>query len=118
LIGNDFFEIESMSKSDSEDEIPQLVEATAAVQSTVERPRKRIPVTIVTGYLGSGKSTLINRLLTEDHGKRIAFIINEFGESTGIDKSMATKSSDGIVQEWLELRNGCLCCSIKARAPK
>ncbi len=44
----------------------------------------QIPVTVLTGYLGSGKTTLLNRILTEDHGKRYAVIVNEFGE-IGID---------------------------------
>lgn len=106
-----------MDLPDSDEEVPELVtkrhvndEANKASAGLIKR---RIPVTIVTGYLGSGKSTLISKLLTEEHGKRIAVIMNEFGETAGIDKSMHTKSSDGEVQEWLELRNGCLCCSIK-----
>ena len=41
---------------------------------------KRLPVTVVTGYLGSGKTTLINRILSDAHGKKIAVIVNEFGE--------------------------------------
>ena len=45
----------------------------------------KVPVTILTGFLGSGKTTLLNRILTEEHGRRIAFIENEFGE-VGIDQ--------------------------------
>ena len=47
----------------------------------------KIPVTVLTGYLGAGKTTLLNRILTEDHGKRYAVIVNEFGE-IGIDNDL------------------------------
>jgi hypothetical protein len=47
----------------------------------------RTPVTVLTGYLGAGKTTLLNRILTEDHGKRYAVIVNEFGE-IGIDNDL------------------------------
>lgn len=58
---------------DSDDEIPSLVAAPALVP---------VPVTIITGYLGSGKTTLLNYILTEQHEKKIAVILNEFGEGT------------------------------------
>jgi ABC-type molybdenum transport system ATPase subunit/photorepair protein PhrA len=56
---------------DSDDEIPSLVTA-----ATIDP----VPVTIITGYLGSGKTTLLNYILTEQHNKKIAVILNEFGE--------------------------------------
>jgi G3E family GTPase len=64
-----------------------------------------IPVTVLTGFLGAGKTTLVNRLLRESHGRRIAVIVNEFGE-LGIDGAMITGATDGVI----ELANGCLCC--------
>lgn len=67
-----------------------------------------IPVTILTGFLGAGKTTLLNRILTGDHGKRIAVIINEFGD-IGIDDKLVVKSSEDIV----EMTNGCICCQAK-----
>ncbi|CAG8547960.1 8883_t:CDS:10 [Ambispora gerdemannii] len=73
----------------------------------------KVPVTIVTGFLGSGKTTLLSYILAEQHGKRIAVILNEFGESNGIDKTLSVGIDGDIFEEWLELRNGCLCCSIK-----
>jgi len=58
---------------DSDDEIPSLVTAITL---------DPVPVTIITGYLGSGKTTLLNYILTEQHNKKIAVILNEFGEGT------------------------------------
>lgn len=67
----------------------------------------KTPVTIVTGFLGSGKTTLINHILSSDHGYKIAVIVNEFGE-IGIDGDLIVKDEDSI----LELSNGCLCCAM------
>ncbi|KAI8991844.1 CobW/HypB/UreG, nucleotide-binding domain-containing protein [Mycotypha africana] len=102
--------------SDDFDEIPDLVPAsipteTPAVVETEEH--KKIPVTIVTGFLGSGKTTLLNYILTEEHDKKIAVILNEFGESSDIEKSLSVNQDGSLYEEWLELRNGCLCCSAK-----
>uniref|UniRef100_A0A8C8VG97 Uncharacterized protein n=1 Tax=Pelusios castaneus TaxID=367368 RepID=A0A8C8VG97_9SAUR len=73
----------------------------------------KIPVTIITGYLGAGKTTLLNYILTEQHSKRIAVILNEFGEGSALEKSLAISQGGELYEEWLELRNGCLCCSVK-----
>lgn len=73
----------------------------------------QIPVTIITGYLGAGKTTLLNYILTEQHNKRIAVILNEFGEGSALEKSLAVSQAGELYEEWLELRNGCLCCSVK-----
>jgi G3E family GTPase len=69
---------------------------------------ERIPVTVLTGYLGAGKTTLLNRILTEDHGKRYAVIVNEFGE-IGIDADLITSGDE----ELFEMNNGCVCCSVR-----
>ena len=71
--------------------------------------RLTVPVTVVTGFLGSGKTTLINRLLHEPHGERIAVIENEFGE-TGVDAEFLTRSDDETI---VQLTNGCLCCTVR-----
>ncbi len=67
----------------------------------------RIPVTIVSGYLGAGKTTLINTLLREEHGLRLAVLVNDFG-SINIDAALIeTEAVDSIA-----LSNGCVCCSL------
>jgi len=68
----------------------------------------KIPVTLVVGFLGSGKTTFINNILHGDHGKKIAIIENEFGE-VGIDDEILKGGEDLFV----EMNNGCICCSIK-----
>jgi G3E family GTPase len=66
------------------------------------------PVTVLTGYLGAGKTTLLNRILTEDHGKKYAVIVNEFGE-IGIDNELIV----GADEEVFEMNNGCVCCTVR-----
>lgn len=68
----------------------------------------KIPVTVLTGYLGSGKTTLLNRILSENHGKRYAVIVNEFGE-IGIDNDLIVESDEEIY----EMNNGCICCTVR-----
>jgi len=68
----------------------------------------KIPVTVLTGYLGAGKTTLLNRILTENHGKRYAVIVNEFGE-IGIDNDLVV----GADEEVFEMNNGCVCCTVR-----
>ncbi|KAK8159862.1 CobW/HypB/UreG [Phyllosticta citrichinensis] len=73
----------------------------------------KVPITIVTGYLGAGKTTLLNYILNERHGKKIAVILNEFGDSADIEKTLTVSKEGSHVQEWLDLANGCLCCTVK-----
>lgn len=67
-----------------------------------------VPVTILTGFLGSGKTTILNRILTHPHGKRIAVVVNEFGE-IGLDQKFIARAEGDLV----ELTNGCVCCSAR-----
>src|ERR1700746_1866381 len=68
----------------------------------------QIPVTGLTGYLGFGKTTLLNRILPETHGKRFAVIVNEFGE-VGIDNDLIVDTDEEI----FEMNNGCICCTVR-----
>ena len=65
-------------------------------------------VIILTGFLGAGKTTLLNRILTAEHGRRIAVIVNEFGE-VGIDHHLLLTTDQEVVQ----MNNGCVCCTVR-----
>jgi putative ribosome biogenesis GTPase RsgA len=87
--------LEKSQDMDSDDEIPTLVQPGADANTVAEDeqvpslvqdpnalPTTKVPLTIVTGYLGAGKTTLLNYILTAQHGKKIAVILNEFGDCT------------------------------------
>ncbi len=73
----------------------------------------RVPVTILTGFLGSGKTTLFNHILTAAHGRKIAVIQNEFGEVGIDDRLMAKNTKFASEEEIVEVLNGCVCCSVR-----
>ena len=79
---------------------------TGEVDAVSAQPR----VTVLTGFLGAGKTTLINHILSGDHGYRIAVIVNEAGE-IGIDGDLIVSSDEEII----ELANGCVCCTVPVR---
>ncbi|KAF2078361.1 hypothetical protein CYY_000345 [Polysphondylium violaceum] len=74
---------------------------------------KKVPVTLITGFLGSGKTTFLNYILNANHGKKIAVIQNEYGQSIGIETAMIVGADGSKVSEWLEFPNGCICCTVK-----
>lgn len=89
----------------------------------------KIPVTVITGFLGAGKTTLVRQLLQQNDGRRIAVVVNEFGEvgidgellracqvcvdEEGLDPATSTRSDLALVPQIVELTNGCLCCTVQ-----
>ncbi len=75
---------------------------------TISPAASQIPVTVLTGYLGAGKTTLLNRILSENHGKKYAVVINEFGE-LGVDNDLVVDADEEV----FEMNNGCICCTVR-----
>ena len=67
-----------------------------------------VPILLVTGFLGAGKTTIVNHLLAHAAGRRIAAVVNDFG-AINIDAELIAGASDGVVS----LSNGCICCSLE-----
>ncbi len=74
----------------------------------MSNPADLIPVTVLTGYLGAGKTTLLNRILSENHGRKYAVVINEFGE-LGVDNDLVVDTDEEV----FEMNNGCICCTVR-----
>lgn len=70
--------------------------------------QSKIPVTVITGFLGAGKTSLLQKILKEPHGKRIAVIENEYG-ALGLDHKLI----DRVDEEVIIVQNGCICCSVR-----
>jgi cobalamin biosynthesis protein CobW len=73
---------------------------------------RKLPVTIVTGFLGAGKTSLVRHLLVHAEGRRIGLLVNEFGE-LGIDRELLLACGDACADDQvIELANGCICCTV------
>ena len=73
----------------------------------------RIPVTVLSGSLGAGKTTVLNHVLTADHGLEVAVVVNDMGE-VNVDAEHVTQQSDlGGEEEIIEMSNGCICCRLR-----
>lgn len=111
----------SAASSDSDD-APLLVAAgpssaaPAAPAAAAAAPTPPVGVTLLTGFLGSGKSTLVRRILTEPHGRRVLVVENEFGDrvSSSIEAAVVTPAGGGGLAELVSLPNGCVCCAASA----
>lgn len=89
------------------------VDLSAVEHSQCADNDQRIPATVLTGFLGSGKTTLLNHILTATHGKKIAIIENEFGDTPIDDALVAKNSKFHSDEEIIEVLNGCICCSVR-----
>jgi len=75
---------------------------------TADRSGVPMPVTVLTGFLGAGKTTLVNRILSQEHGLRIAVLVNDFGE-VDVDSELIV----GVAAQKVSLANGCVCCEVR-----
>ncbi len=79
----------------------------ASVNPPLEMPKRGMPVTIITGFLGSGKTTVLNHILHNAQNLKVAVLVNEFGD-INIDSQLLVS----VDQDMVELTNGCICCTI------
>merc|ERR1719293_522864 len=77
----------------------------------------RLPVIVLTGYLGAGKTTFLNYVLNEQRDKRLAVIENEIGE-VSVDDALVEQKHEEMAEELIVLNNGCICCTIRGDLQK
>ena len=103
--------IETLSKSTKSDRHARAQHAAAMAEQSTAKDEAKTPFTIITGFLGAGKTTLINYILTEQRDKRICVIENEFGE-INIDEKLVSANM-ASKEDLIQMDNGCACCSIR-----
>lgn len=84
-----------------------FLQASRVIPETQRAAPGSLPLTVITGFLGAGKTTLVNRLLSEPHGRRLAVLVNDFGR-INIDAALIRSRTEAAI----ELANGCACCSV------
>ena len=95
------------------DLVPIATPASSSVRKSKEHPSS-VPVSIISGFLGSGKTTFVSHVLQNAENLKVAVIMNELAEDTlGIDQNMVLTAQGEKYEDWLELRNGCVCCAVK-----
>jgi len=80
-----------------------------------EKPLKQIPLTVFSGFLGAGKTTVLNKVLSASTDQKYAVIVNDLGE-VNVDASLIkteVKEIDGKISGFVELQGGCICCTIE-----
>lgn len=85
----------------------------ASVVSDLDGEPSRTPVTIITGFLGAGKTSLLRHVLTEPHGLKIAVVQNEMSAAVGLEEATVRGPNGEAFAEWMELANGCVCCAVR-----
>jgi G3E family GTPase len=78
-----------------------------------DAPGPPVPVTILTGFLGAGKTSLLRHVLTEPHGLKIAVVQNEMSAAVGLEEATVRGPNGEEFAEWMELANGCVCCAVR-----
>jgi len=97
----------SLDDDSSDGEAPLLIDPTPTTE------RAPVPVTVLCGFLGAGKTTILRRILENDQNLKIAVVENEFGDTRGLETLLAGASALDADGRIVELRNGCVCCSTK-----
>ncbi|KAG7670129.1 putative COBW domain-containing protein 1 [Nannochloris sp. 'desiccata'] len=107
----------SNSLEDSSANGNSLLEKETDIPTGIAPAPPPVPVLLLTGYLGAGKTTLVNYILSEQHGYRCAVLLNEIADSADIEKALVREPEGGqatsALTDWVQLENGCICCSVK-----
>ncbi len=88
---------------------PVFITTTREASHSIDMSTTEIPITVVSGPLGAGKTTLVNRLLNDPGDREIAVVVNDMGELNVDAELVASESGDGVI----DLSNGCICCRLQ-----